>query len=254
MREREVILGFPLDYTVQCMSKADHGSVRHQDCRLSLLGNTWHVAVIAWLLKELFEPLGLIEPVDLLSLVRRLVPGGSEHFGTLLLRPPLSHGTTTCPLSQILVRKLAGMVSLKGEDVMLQSPTELPLRYHRLRLSIPSKLWRWRIVSGWRWTGSAEHINVLEARATLTTLRWRAEQLHQMNTRCVHLVDSMVALHCLTRRRASSRKMRRTVMRIGSLLLATGLQPLWGYVSTHQNPADKPSRWAVKKQWLKRSQ
>ena len=46
-------------------------------------------------------------------------------------------------------------------------------------------------------------------------------------------------------------KLRRTVMRIGSLLLATGLQPTWGYIETSQNPADRPSRWAVKKRWLK---
>ena len=30
---REVILGFRLDYTVQCMPKSEHGSVARQDCR-----------------------------------------------------------------------------------------------------------------------------------------------------------------------------------------------------------------------------
>ena len=135
----------------------------------------------------------------------------------------------------------------------MQSSTELPVRYHRLRASIPGSLWRWKVVSGWRWTGSPEHINVLEARATLTTLRWRAEQLKQEDTRFVHLVDSLVVLHCLTRGRSSSKKLRRTVMRIGSLLLATGLQPTWGYIETSQNPADRPSRWAVKKRWLKQN-
>ena len=93
---------------------------------------------------------------------------------------------------------------------------------------------------------------MLEARAALTTLRWRAEQLKQQDTRFVHLVDSLVVLHCLARGRSSSKKLRRTVMRIGSLILVTGLQPLWGYVATHQNPADKPSRWATKKRWVKR--
>ena len=172
---------------------------------------------------------------------------------TLLQRPPTGHSTSTLPINNTLVKKLAGISSLKGEDLMVQATTEVPLRYQRLRLSIPSKLWRWRIVTGWKWTGDSEHINVLEARAAFTTMRWRAEQLRQLDVRCVHLVDSMVVLHCLTRGRSSSRKMRRTVMRIGSLLLATGIQPLWGYVSTHQNPADKPSRWATKKRWLKRS-
>ena len=124
---------------------------------------------------------------------------------------------------------------------------------HEVSASIPGKLWRWRIIAGWKWTGSSEHINVLEARATFTTLRWRAEQRLQMDCRCLHLVDSIVVLHCLTRGRSSSRKLRRTVMKIGALLLATGIQPTWAYIGTHQNPADKPSRWAIKKQWLKLS-
>ena len=115
----------------------------------------------------------------------------------------------------------------------MQSSSEIPLRYHRLR-------------------GSPEHINVLEAKATLTTLRWRTEQIQQQDIRIVHLVDSLVVMHCLTRGRSSSKKLRRTVMKIGALLLATGLQPLGLYVDTHQNPADRPSRWGVKKRWLKR--
>eukprot|EP00438_Fugacium_kawagutii_P017132 Skav204406 [mRNA] locus=scaffold4169:257893:259056:+ [translate_table: standard] len=50
--EREVVLGFPKGYTRQCMSKT-HGSVAHTDCRLTLLGNSWNVTVVAWLLSQL---------------------------------------------------------------------------------------------------------------------------------------------------------------------------------------------------------
>ena len=250
--EREVILGFPAGYTSQCMKKADHGSKAHEDCRLTLLGNSWAVPVVAWLLSVLFGRLGIIEPISLQQLVDRLRPGGDNRLQGLLRRPPLARSTATTSPSHLLIRKLAGLASLKGEDLLLQGPSEAPVRFHRLRASIPAALWRWRIVSGWRWTGSPEHINVLEARAVLTTLRWRVEQLKQLDQRCVHLVDSQVVLHCLTRGRSSSRKLRRTVMKIGSLLLASGLQPFWGYVDTHQNPADRPSRWATKKRWLKK--
>ena len=58
MEEPEAILGFPRDYTVQCMKKSDHGGQAHQDCRLTLLGNSWHVGVVSWLLGELLAPLG----------------------------------------------------------------------------------------------------------------------------------------------------------------------------------------------------
>lgn len=65
------------------------------------------------------------------------------------------------------------------------------------------------------------------------------------------VLPGMVVLHSLTRGRSSSRKMRRTLMRLNSLLLVSGLSPVWAYVDTHQNPADRPSRWGVKKPWLK---
>lgn len=118
--------------------------------------------------------------------------------------------------------------------------------------SLTAKLWRWRAVTGWAWNDNSEHINVLELRATLTSIKWRVERLHQLDVRCLHLVDSLVVLHSLTRGRSSSRKMRRTLMRVNSYLLASGLHPLWGYVDTDQNPADRPSRRGVIKRFVRR--
>ena len=146
-------------------------------------------------------------------------------------------------MGQVLASKLGNLISLKGEDILLTTPTTQMVRHHRLRASVPSALWRWRIVSGWRWRLGKEHINSLELRSILTTLRWRLEHKGHFGVRFIHLTDSLVCLHCLTRGRSSSRKLRRTMARIKSLLLATNSQPLWGYVHTDQNPADKPSRW-----------
>ena len=53
VREREAIMGFPRDYTVQCMSKQHHGSEVHEDERKSLIGNSWNVTVVVWLLAQL---------------------------------------------------------------------------------------------------------------------------------------------------------------------------------------------------------
>lgn len=251
--ERETILGFPAGFTTQCLKKAEHGSTRHRDVRLTLLGNSWSVPVVSWLLACLLVPLGLISPMSLQELVSRFTPGKAPGLQSLLLRPPLSHSTKTFSASSLLVQKLAGLVSLKGEDILLQSSSDVPLRYHRLRASVPAKLWRWQVVSGWRWSDSSEHINVLELRAVLTGIKYRVQKLHQVNLRCVHLVD-LVVLHSLSRGRSSSRKMRRTLMRLNALLLASGLAPVWGYVDTHQNPADRPSRRFVKKKWVKAPQ
>ena len=147
--------------------------------------------------------------------MERLTPGKKCSSSSFIAEAACGTYHPTFPPSRLLVQMLAGLSSLKGEDILVQQVTEMPLRYHRLRQSIPGKLWRWRIISGWRGVGNPEHINVLEARATFTTLKWRAQQLGQLDCRCVHLVDSIVVLHCLTRGRSSSRKLRRTVMRIG---------------------------------------
>ena len=251
IEEREVILGFPTGYTKQCLIKSQHGTTQHSDVRLTLLGNTWSVPVVTWLIGQLLQVLGLVDKLSVQDIVNRLAPGNSAVLQTLLLRPPIKTNSKTFSPSSVLVQKLAGLTTIKGEDILLQNKTEVPVKFHRLRASIPSGMWRWRTVTGWVWTGSEEHINVLELRSVLTTLKWRVEQLGQMNIRSLHLVDSLVVLHALTRGRSSSRKMRRTLMRINSILLACNLAPLWSYVDTKQNPADKPSRWGVKKKWLK---
>ena len=109
-------------------------------------------------------------------------------------------------------------------------------KYHRLRAPVPSKLWRWKVIAGWTWTGGNEHINSLELRAVLTAVKWRIQ-------RQGHLACRLVALHSLSRGRSSSRKLRRAISKVNALLLASSSQVLWGYIHTDQNPADKPSRW-----------
>lgn len=247
--EREVILGFPVGYTQRSMAKSLHGSDQRANCRLTLLGNTWCVPVIAWLLSCLVTP--LCEPVSLQTLVDRCCPGKENRLQSLLLRPPLRASTITSLEITTLIQKLCGLVSVKGEDLLLQQFTSVPVKFHRLRASIPAKLWRWATVTGWRWRGDPEHINVLELRAAMTCIRYRVEELGECDARCVHLVDSLVVLHSLSRGRSSSRKMRRTLRRLNSLLLVSGLQPTWAYVDTGQNPADKPSRRPVRKPWVK---
>ena len=85
-----------------------------------------------------------------------------------------------------------------------------------------------------------------------TCLRWRICRKRQMHCRFVHLTDSLVALHSLSRGRSSSRKMRSVLSRINALLLATGVVPIWAYIGTKQNPADRPSRRPVLKVCRKR--
>jgi len=251
IQEREVIMGFPKDFTVQCMAKQWQGSLEHLDERRTLIGNSWNVTVVTWLMAQLGGQLGLCPFLSPQQAVDRTAPGSSSELAGLLYRPPMQPGRKkSSPVGeQRLVKKLLNLVSLKGEDIMLQAPSEDTLRYHRLRASLPAKLWKWRTVMGWRWSGSPDHINVLELRAVLTSIRWRILKRRAFRTKMVHMIDSLVCLHCLARGRSSSRKMRRTLSRIDALLLASGSHGVWAYVHTSQNPADRPSRRPVKKKW-----
>lgn len=253
--ERELIMGFPLGYTSRCYPKSETNQVKATDERLTLIGNSWNVTVVVWLVGQLFGRLGLCVAPSPNRCVELTSPGGDKKMQSLLLRPPLA------PLPPVrspndnsevrLVKKLVGLVSIKGEDILLSSSTDQQHRYHRLRASIPSKLWRWRTVCGWTWRGAKEHINVLELRAVLATLKWRIEKRQNFNLKFVHLVDSLVVLHALSRGRSSSKKMRRTILRTNAYLLASNNAGVWTYVHTTLNPADKPSRRPVKKRWGK---
>eukprot|EP00438_Fugacium_kawagutii_P030021 Skav233810 [mRNA] locus=scaffold7867:43550:47330:- [translate_table: standard] len=242
--EREAMLGFPVGYTGQCFRSADRKGAEFTDARLTLLGSSWSVLVVASLLNSLLWMLGFTDWVTPQQLVDRCAPGGSAWVQGRLFRLPLNPVRKQITGSAVqLASHLCNLVSIKGEDVMVMAPTSGTSKSHRLRASVPARLWKWRIIAGWQWTLGAEHINSLELRAVLTSLKWRLEHGKQVNQRVLHLTDSLVCLNVLARGRSSSRKLRRTLSKVNALCLAGNLQPVWGYIHTSENPADRPSRW-----------
>ena len=200
--EREMMLGFPVDYTQSCLPKSQRKSSEANDVRLTLLGNSWSVPVVACLLSQLFSRLGFIEPITPQEILNRLVPGTDPAVQGRLFRLPLNPSRSgTEDLSQELAYKLSNLVSIKGEDIMLTGTTNQQAKFHRLRATVPSRCWKWKIVTGWRWKHPGEHINSLELKAVLTTLRWRVEHQLHLGTRMIHLTDSLVCLHALCRGR-----------------------------------------------------
>lgn len=157
--EKEVIMGFPLHYTEPCVAKGRQEGETFSDLRHSLIGNAWHVPVISWLLCQLFAPLGLTECHTLGQAVEACSPGKDRRLQGFLARPPLvpirqSVGGTP---EEVLTKKLVNFVSVKGEDLMVQAPSENVVKFHRLRASVPSKLWRWRTICGWPWQHKGCH-------------------------------------------------------------------------------------------------
>lgn len=244
IEEREYMMGFPVGYTMHCLPKSQRKSSEYGDRRLTLIGNSWAVPVVAWLLVQLLHPLGLCREFSPQDIVNKLNPADSNFLQTRLIRSPLRPLRGKVVGDQhLLASKLCNLVSIKGEDIMVLGKTSEQVKFHRLRASLPSRLWKWKIIAGWSWKGNPEHINSLEMRAILTTLQWKIGHQGLVRKRFLHMTDSLVCLHSLTRGRSSSRKLRRTLCRINALLLVSSSQAFWSYVHTHDNPADRPSRW-----------
>lgn len=120
--KREVMMGFPRNYTVNYVVKSDCDKASTNNVRLSLIGNSWCVQVIAVLLGQLFSRLGWIPAISYTSVVEACRPGQHPLVHGYLARLPLNlpRGQSTldpCILSQ----KLGNLVSIKGEDVMRQT-------------------------------------------------------------------------------------------------------------------------------------
>ena len=87
---RQAILGLPFGFTRQCVSKAQHNTTMHVDCRLSLLGNSWSVPVVAWLLSSVLHSLGFMHKLDIQNVAVKLGPGQATTLQGMLLTPPMS--------------------------------------------------------------------------------------------------------------------------------------------------------------------
>jgi hypothetical protein len=139
---------------------------------------------------------------------------------------------------------------VRGSDVRLDigvpfRPAAWP------RAAVPARAWTWGVITGYQWKTKGEHINVYELRASLNTLKWRLRNPKNFRKKFFHLLDSQVVLSIHTRHRSSSRSMQGSVRRFNALLLASGCTGFFGYISTHDNPADPPSRWVRKSGSLK---
>ncbi|CAK9033956.1 Pentatricopeptide repeat-containing protein At3g06920 [Durusdinium trenchii] len=125
VEEREVLMGFPRGYTANCLPKSHRSGKTWVDERLSLIGNSWCVFVIAWLISCLGVPRGLCNALSLDELMQQCKPGGGKMLQGFLLRPFMRVPRGRVEAAQdTLIRKLSGLISGKGEDLLLQAPSE----------------------------------------------------------------------------------------------------------------------------------
>jgi hypothetical protein len=141
---------------------------------------------------------------------------------------------------EALVRYYLARPTIRGGEVTAYNAVA-PSKAQLLR-SVEADEWIWNttIATGWRSLG--EHINVLEARALLLAIRWRARSPWFHHQRFLHLIDSRVVLSTVSKGRSSSYNLRRVLSKINAYCLAAHLWPKLAYVASELNPADTPSR------------
>jgi hypothetical protein len=146
------------------------------------------------------------------------------------------------PAGLLFARHLTNATGHRGGEVRVAGT---PRRGRRHRISpIDPRLWKWRLLFGAPWRVPGQHINCLEMQAYALTLQWRVRRRSRQGKRFVHLVDSRVVLSSCVKGRTSSGRLRLGLARSQAynVILAGGLVPVLGYVRSHLNPADAPSR------------
>jgi hypothetical protein len=100
----------------------------------------------------------------------------------------------------------------------------------------------WSTIISKPWRDDSEHVNSLELRAVLLAIHWVLSYPSSITHRVYLLVDSAVTFFSLWKGRSSSPRLLIIIRKISSLLLASGLSLMTGWIPSALNPADGPSR------------
>lgn len=124
------------------------------DKRLSLVGNAWSVPVVTWFIGQLVGSWGLAPALTPQQVMQRLNVEGNPFLQSRLMRPPLRPDLQLSPTTESsLVNQLGRLVSTKGADLMLTSSPDEISEHQRLRHTVNPKMWKWKVVAGWKWLG-----------------------------------------------------------------------------------------------------
>lgn len=139
---------------------------------------------------------------------------------------------------------VAARVSSSSAEALADMPPTLDVDdWTRFAAPLPGRVvdlpWTTIVSSRWR---LPEHINVLEARAYKTSLRWLITLSGAVGKRLVLFTDSSVVRGCVQKGRSSSSSLKPVLRSCAALVLASGCRPVLNWIPTSVNPADKPSR------------
>jgi len=248
--ERCLLLGFGFGHTRFAMSasQAKGHEQELEDVELSMCGDSFSMLSFGWVISQLCVQ--WVRPRTPTELVQRfgLAPGCSLRADVAVpLRRQLSYGphpTHEVGLEE-LTAQLSRHVNHTGADVSLTLGTPYSNKSSN-HLSLRADWWVWRILFTTRWK-YPNHINYLEMKMILQSIRWRARSTSNLSSRWLRLSDSMVCNYVLSKGRTSSKLLQPITREIAAYLLALNSHQLQGHVDSAENPTDAASREAPHK-------
>ena len=244
--EKELLLGYGAHHTKLCYSASaiKQSRTKYEDERLSLLGDSFSIysfVIVAAALCRRF-----VTRVNYSQLTRRmgLSPGSilAPH-----LEAPLSRGISygfrdgkTEATVEMLNRILLARTNHTGSDVRI-STGEILNPKAAVRQSIEADWWKWEHVFQTRWK-QPDHINLLELRSILLSIKFHISHLRHSQARIFHLSDSYVCMSVVSKGRSGSRQLNRVLRELNGYLLAFGLHLIIAHVESSENPTDGASR------------
>lgn len=101
---------------------------------------------------------------------------------------------------------------------------------------------KWHTIMSQRWQNKGEHINVLELRTVLLTVKWMLSYRRSVARRLLVVSDSSTVVGAVRKGRSSSFQLLLRLRSLAAMLLASGVQLRVEWCPSNLNPADEPSR------------
>ena len=244
--EKERLLGYGSGHTEVCYSASliKQSLEKWEDERLSLLGDSFSIysfVIPAAAMCKKF--LGNLKYSDLAKRMG-MAPGCSLDVRlSCPLQLPLSYGEhkqcdedSMRTMNKLLLRR----TNHTGSDVRIATGEFLNPKAV-VRQSIQAGWWKWTPVFSRKWK-HRDHINLLELRSILLSVKYHVQHLKHRQARIFHLTDSYVCMSIISKGRSGSLQLNRVLRQLNAMLLGYGLYLVIAHVESSENPTDEASR------------
>ena len=244
--EKEILLGYGAGHTELCYSasKIKQSAIAYEDERLSLLGDSFSVFSFVIAASALCRR--FLSSLSYKHLASRMgmSPGVALPLSQVA---PLSRGLcygifrkSKDATPKLLNQLLLSRTNHTGSDVRI-STGEVLAPKTLVRQSIQAGWWKWKHVFKVKWK-HGDHINLLELRSILLSVRYHVHHLKHSQMRIFHITDSYVCMSICSKGRSGSRRLMNILKQLNAYLLGFQLYLVLAHVESSENPTDEASR------------